>query len=579
MSLVLSGISVTRGVAIGKAVILHHEQPEIGEHTIPRPLLQEEITRYRAAHRKARQQLRDIRKRIPADTPGDITAFMDAHLLMLDDGVLSEAPVKIMRARQCNAEWALKLQRDTLVRVFEEMDDPYLRTRRDDVDHVVNRILRNLQGRYDPGHDGRAGQLRGAVLIAGDVSPAETLLMHQQGIAAVVTEYGGPNSHTAILARSLGLPAVVGVHHLRRYLRSGEALVVDAENGMVLAGADAGELAYYRLRQREERRHVAELNKLRERPAVTRDGHVVALMANVELPEEASAAHRLGAAGVGLLRTEMLFLNRETLPEEDEQYEAYLRVVRAMKGAPVTIRTLDLGADKCLGKEPRTPAASNPALGLRAIRWCLKDPGMFSPQVRAILRVSAHGPVRMLVPMLSGAGEMLQVLRLIAEEKKALEREGVRFDPSLPVGGMIEVPAAALAADTLARHLDFFSIGTNDLIQYTLAVDRLDEEVNYLYDPLHPAILRLIQLTIRAGRRAGIPVAMCGEMAGDPDYTRLLLGLGLREFSMVPATLLEVKRVINESRLDTLERDVRRMMRSRSSARIPALIDDLNRRR
>lgn len=579
MSLVLSGISVTRGVAIGNSVILHHEQPEISEHTIPRPLLQEEITRYRAALRKARQQLRDIRKRIPADTPGDISAFMDAHLLMLDDGVLSEAPVKIMRARQCNAEWALKLQRDTLVRVFEEMDDPYLRTRRDDVDHVVNRILRNLQGRYDPGHDGRAGQLRGAILIAGDVSPAETLLMHQQGITAVVTEYGGPNSHTAILARSLGLPAVVGVHHLRRYLRSGEALVVDAENGMVIAGADAGELAYYRLRQREERRYVAELNKLRETPAVTRDGHAVTLMANVELPEEASAAHKLGAAGVGLLRTEMLFLNRETLPDEDEQYEAYLRVVRAMKGAPVTIRTLDLGADKCLGKEPRAPAASNPALGLRAIRWCLKDPGMFSPQVRAILRVSAHGPVRMMVPMLSSEGEMLQVLRLIAEAKKALAREGMRFDPALPVGGMIEVPAAALAADTLARHLDFLSIGTNDLIQYTLAVDRLDEEVNYLYDPLHPAILRLIQLTIRAGRRAGIPVAMCGEMAGDPDYTRLLLGLGLREFSMVPATLLEVKRVIHESRLDALERDVRRMMRSRSSARIPALIDDLNRRR
>ncbi|MCC6207094.1 MAG: phosphoenolpyruvate--protein phosphotransferase [Gammaproteobacteria bacterium] len=579
MSLVLSGISVTRGVAIGKSVVLHPDQPEISEHTIPRPLLQEEVTRYRVALRKARQQLHDIRKRIPADTPGDITAFMDAHLLMLDDGVLSEAPVKIMRARQCNAEWALKLQRDTLVRVVEEMDDPYLRTRRDDVDHVVNRILRNLQGQYDPDHDGRGGQLRGAILIAADVSPAETMLMHQQGIAAVVTEYGGPNSHTAILARSLGLPTVVGVHQLRRYLRSGEPLVVDAENGMVIAGADAGELVYYRRRQREERRHVAELNKLRERPAVTRDGHAVTLMANVELPEEATAARRLGAAGVGLFRTEMLFLNRETLPEEDEQYEAYLRVVRAMKGVPVTIRTLDLGADKCLGTRPRTPAASNPALGLRAIRWCLKDPGMFSPQIRAILRVSAHGPVRMMIPMLSGEGELLQALRLISEEKKALEREGIRFDPAMPVGGMIEVPAAALAADILARHLDFFSIGTNDLIQYTLAVDRLDEEVNYLYDPLHPAILRLIQLTIRAGRRAGIPVAMCGEMAGDPYYTRLLLGLGLREFSMFPATLLEVKRVINGSKLETLDRDVRRVMRSRSSARVTALIDELNRPR
>ncbi|MCC6301682.1 MAG: phosphoenolpyruvate--protein phosphotransferase [Gammaproteobacteria bacterium] len=578
MSLVLSGISVTRGVAIGKAVILHHDQPEVSEHTIPRPLLQEEITRYRAALRKARQQLRDIRKRIPADTPDDIAAFMDAHILMLDDGVLSEAPVKIMRERQCNAEWALKLQRDTLVRVFEEMDDPYLRTRRDDVDHVVNRIQRNLQGNYDPGHDGRGGQLNGAILIAGDVSPAETLQMHQQGIAAVVTEYGGPNSHTAILARSLGLPAVVGVHHLRRYLRSGEPLVVDAGHGMVIAGAEVGELGYYRRRQREERQHVAELNKLRERPAVTRDGHAVTLMANVELPEDAIAARRLGAAGVGLFRTEMLFLNREALPGEDEQYEAYLRVVKALKGAPVTIRTLDLGADKCLGNAPRTPAVSNPALGLRAIRWSLKDPALFSPQVRAILRVSAHGPVRMMVPMLSGEGELLQVLRLVAEEKKALERQGIRFDPAMPIGGMIEVPAAALAADALARHLDFFSIGTNDLIQYTLAVDRLDEEVNYLYDPLHPAILRLIQITIRAGRRAGIPVAMCGEMAGDPYYTRLLLGLGLREFSMFPATLLEVKRAIGESRLDTLDRDVRRVMRSRSAVRIPALVDALNRR-
>ncbi|MGE3479941.1 MAG: phosphoenolpyruvate--protein phosphotransferase [Gammaproteobacteria bacterium] len=577
MSLVLSGISVSRGVAIGKAVILHHDQPEVSEHTIPKPLLQEEITRYRVALRKARQQLRDIRKRIPAGTPGDIVAFMDAHLLMLDDGVMSEAPIKIMRARQCNAEWALKLQRDALVRVFDEMDDPYLRTRKDDIDHVVNRIQRNLHGQYEPRHDDRNGQLRGAILIAGDVSPAETVLMHQQGIAAVVTEFGGPNSHTAILARSLGLPAVVGVHHVRRYLQNREALVVDAEHGMVIAGAEAGELAYYRRRQREERRHVAELNKLRQRPAVTRDGHAVTLLANVELPEDAAAARRLGAAGVGLFRTEMLFLNRETVPGEDEQYEAYLRVVRALKGAPVTIRTLDLGADKCLGNRQRTPAASNPALGLRAIRWSLKDPGQFSPQVRAILRASASGPVRMMIPMLSGEGELLQVLRLVEDEKKALAREGIRFDPAMQIGGMIEIPAAALAADALARHLDFFSIGTNDLIQYTLAVDRLDEEVNYLYDPLHPAILKLIQLTIRAGRRAGIPVAMCGEMAGDPYYTRLLLGLGLREFSMFPATLLEVKRVINGSRLDALGRDVSRMLRSRSSARIPSLVDAMNR--
>jgi phosphotransferase system enzyme I (PtsI) len=578
MSLALCGISVSRGVAIGRAVVLHHDQLDIGQHIVPKPLLQDEITRYRVALKKAKQQLRDLRKRIPADTPGDIVAFMDAHLLMLDDGVLSEAPVKIMRAQQCNAEWALKLQRDTLVRVFEEMDDPYLRTRKDDIDHVVNRIQRNLQGQYDARQDGRGQQLRGAILIAGDVSPAETMLMQQQGIAAVVTEYGGPNSHTAILARSLGLPAVVGVHHLRRYLRANEPLVVDAEHGMVIAGADAGELAYYRRRQREERLHIADLNKLRQRPAVTRDGHAVTLLANIEVPEDVPVARRLGAAGVGLFRTEMLFLNRDSLPGEEEQYDAYLRVVRVMKGAPVTIRTLDLGADKRLGNVKRPVAAgANPALGLRAIRWSLKDPALFSPQVRAILRVSAHGPVRMMIPMLSGEGELLQVLRLIAEEKGALAREGIRFDPAMPVGGMIEIPSAVLAADALARHLDFFSIGTNDLIQYTLAVDRLDEEVNYLYDPLHPAILKLIHLTIRAGQRAGIPVAMCGEMAGDPFYTRLLLGLGLREFSMYPATLLEVKRVINGSDLGVLARHARRVLGSRSATRIPALIETMNR--
>lgn len=575
MSLVLSGISVSRGVAIGKAVILHHDLLEIGEHTIPKPLLQEEIARYRVALKKAKQQLREIRKRIPTDTPGDITAFIDAHLLMLDDGMLCEAPVKIMRARQCNAEWALKLQRDALVRVFEEMEDPYLQTRKDDVDHVVNRIQRNLQDQNNPQQDDHGQQLRSTILIAGDVSPAEVMLMHHQGIAALVTEYGGPTSHTAILARSLGLPAVVGVHRLRRYLRRNEHLVVDAEHGMVIASPDAGELAYYRRRQREERQHIAELNKLRQYPAATRDGHPIALLANIEIPEDVSAARRLGAAGVGLFRTEMLFLNRDTLPDEDEQFDAYLRVVRAMKNAPVTIRTLDLGADKCPDSGHRATPGGNPALGLRAIRWCLKDAALFLPQLRAILRASAYGPVRMMIPMLSSEGELLQVLRLVKEEKRTLQRDGIRFDPAMPIGGMIEIPAAALAADSLARHLDFLSIGTNDLIQYTLAVDRLDEEVTYLYDPLHPAILRLIRMTISAGRRAGIPVAMCGEMAGDPYYTRLLLGLGLRELSMYPATLLEVKRVVNSSRLDTLHRHVRQILRTPS--RIPALIERMNR--
>ena len=557
----LSGISVSKGIAIGKAAVLRRDELEISEYSIPAPLIPEEISRFRSALLKAKRQLKAIRDEIPPEAPSEVIALVDTHLVMFDDHTLSEGPINIIRTQRCNAEWALKLQRDLLMQVFEEMDDPYLRARKDDIDHVINRIQQNLQGQETVPDEILDHRTRGAVVIADDLSPAEIMVMQKHGIAAFVTEFGGPNSHTAILARSLGVPAVVGVHYARRYIRHGDELVVEGRQGMVVVAPSPAELSYFRRCQQEEKRYRAELGKLRRRPAVTRDGRAITLMANAEMMEDIEAAREAGATGIGLFRTEMLFLDRRELPDETEQFESYVRMVQAMKGAPVTIRTLDLGMDKWLGEERPVAAGINPAMGLRAIRWCLKDPALFSTQLRAILRTSAYGPVRIMFPMLSSESELLQVLALLAEEKAALRAAGVDFDAAIPVGAMIEVPAAALAVGTLARHVDFLSIGTNDLIQYTLAVDRLDEEVNYLYDPLHPAVLKLIHMTIVAGRRAGIPVSMCGEMAGDPYYTRLLLGMGLREFSAGPATLLEVKRVIVDSELAQLAAQVRRLMR------------------
>ena len=577
MGLVINGISVSRGIAIGKAHLLRHDELEVSRHTVPRPLIDEEITRFKVALGKARRQLRAIRDRIPHHAPADIVGFIDTHLLMLEDAVLTEAPIEIIREQQCNAEWAVKTQCETLVNVFEEMNDPYLRTRKDDINHVVDRVLRNLMG---PG-SGEAGQQnRGAkdrIVIAEDVSPAEVLIMHHEGVAGIVTRYGGPNSHTAILARSLGIPTVVGAPHVQEYIRKHEALVLDGRQGAVLALPMPVELGYYRGRQREEKRRLQELKGIRDLPARTLDGVDVQLLANVEIPEDIPSIKKVCADGIGLYRTEMLFINRDRPPDEEEQFQVYRKIVRAMKGAPVTIRTLDLGADKTLQEVQRDHVVmTNPAMGLRAIRCCLKEPEIFVTQIRAILRASAYGNVRMMIPMLSTLQELRQVENLVEEEKKRLRGQRKAFDESIRIGGMIEVPAAAMAANAFARRLDFLSIGTNDLIQYALAVDRLDEEVNYLYDPLHPAVLKLIRMTIMAGKKAGIPVSMCGEMAGDPRYTRLLLGMGLREFSAYPATLLEIKAIINSSRVGMLEKYIRRILRAERQEDILTLVETLN---
>ncbi len=550
MSVQLTGIGVSRGIAIGEAHVLQRGEIEVTEYAIPQQLLDDEVRRFRKALEIARGQLRDIRNRIPEGTRADIVEFIDTHLLMLEDSTLTVAPEHLIVEQQVNAEWALKQQRDALVQVFEEMDDPYLRTRKDDIDHVVSRIQRILQS--GDVHNGITEDvsLEGSILFADELTPADTVLMQHQGIAAFVTEYGGPLSHTAIIARSLHIPAVVGAHEVRRYVRDRELVIVDGERGVVIADPDERTLAEYRARQAAEQARVAGLVSLRNQAARTRDGLSIRLLGNIELTEDVAEVLNNGAEGVGLYRTEFLFMNRDDLPGEEEQLEQYTRVMAALGGRPLTIRTLDLGADKPLEGHERP--CTNPALGLRAIRLCLHDPALFLPQLRAILRASARGPVRMMIPMLSGISELEQVLALVREARAQLDAEGLEHDPRLPIGAMIEVPSAALTARAFARRLDFLSIGTNDLIQYTLAIDRVDDEVNYLYDPTHPAVLELIHRVIEAGRAENTPVAMCGEMAGDPNYTRLLLGLGLTEFSMQPAALLEVKGIVNNSEASRL---------------------------
>jgi phosphoenolpyruvate-protein phosphotransferase (PTS system enzyme I) len=576
VALSLNGTSISRGIAIGKARIQQHGQLDILEYVLPATQIKDEIKRFRHAVETARAQLRTIRARIPANTPQEISAFIDTHLLMLDDATLTVTPEELIREHHCNAEWALKLQQDSLVQVFDTMDDAYLKTRRDDVEHVVGRIQSILlHGELQlTAHESDQDEAR--IVIASDLSPSDLVLLHQQNVAAIVTERGGPLSHTAILARSLDIPAVVGVHRAWQYIREGEQVVVDADNGALLTGLDEAAIKRFEKLQRKELKARAGLRKLKDEPARSQDNIDITLYGNIELSEDVTALRKVGAQGVGLYRTEFLYMNRTTPPDEEEQYQAYRNIIRRLKGAPITIRTLDLGADKEAPSHAICNAA-NPALGLRAIRLCLKEPELFIPQLRAIMRAAASGPVRMLIPMLTTPSELKQVLELIEKQKKALLKENKAFDPDILVGGMIEVPAAAICADIFARDLDFFSIGTNDLMQYTLATDRIDESVSHLFDPLNPGVLRLIHSVIRAGNEAKIPVAMCGEMAGDPTLTRLLLAMGLKEFSVPPTRLPEVKQIIRNSHIGKLRKQLGDLLVSNNSDLIGVKLAELNR--
>jgi len=555
VTLELQGIGVSRGIAIGRAHILFHNQPDVREYLIPAFSIEQEVDRLNNATEQARQQLIAILGQIPTNAPTDVSSFIDTHLLMLNDSSLTSVPIEMIRSRRCNAEWALQLQRDALINVFNEMDDPYLRTRQDDIDHVVTRIHRILADEQVAEHEIPDGRLKGHIIIAEDLTPADTVLMQHQGIAGFVTEHGGATSHTTILARSLGIPAIVGIESVRRYIQDNEPLIIDGELGTLIAGADDSITAEYQEKLTAFRAHIASLSRYKTQATKTKDNKAIKLLANAELPEDISLISNAGAEGIGLYRTEFLYMNRAAPPEEEEQLAAYRDVVESMDN-PVTIRTFDLGADKTVGGgRHHGPTVNNPALGLRAIRLCLNQPAMFRTQLRAILRASAFGKVKIMFPMVSNQQELIQAKNQLENCKQELDREGIDYDHHLEVGVMIEIPASAVCAEMFARQVDFLSIGTNDLIQYTLAIDRVDDQVNYLYDPLHPAVLRLIHMAILAGKKHNIDVSMCGEMAGDPRLTRLLLAMGLSHFSMHPNAILEIKQIINETDLTKLPRN------------------------
>jgi len=566
------GIGGVASSAIGNAFLVCRGPVNASPSWVDSQSIEDEVARFQAAIGLAGEQLRAVRNQIPGDAPSDIAEFIDTHLLMLEDRALSSQPISLMRSEGLSAEWALQQHRDALVRVFENMEDTYLRTRQDDLDHVVNRIMGILLEEQDAHPE----DLHNRIVIAVDLTPADVILMKNQGIAGFITDYGGPVSHTAILARSLGIPAIVGARSATTCLKHGEHLVLDAATGIVLADCDAAILTHFEARQAAVVTRTAELRQRGAEPPVTRDGETVQLLANIELPEDVALARANGAQGIGLYRTEFLYMNRSTPPTEADHFAAYLAVVEGMQGRTVTIRTLDLGADKQPAGTSQSQASTNPALGLRAIRLCLKEPELFQPQIRAILRASAFGPVRIMLPMLTNTWEVEQAEHLIRQAMLQLDAEGVEYDHSIPIGGMIEVPAAALNARAFAQRLDFLSIGTNDLIQYTMAVDRVDDELNYLHDPTDPAILRLIGQVIKAGTVEGVPIGMCGEMACDANCIPLLLGMGLREFSMQPAGLLDVREQIRDLDTDRLVQAVRCLFDSFESDDIIRLFDDLS---
>lgn len=584
-SFLLHGIPVSRGIAIGRAHLLTPAALDVKHYLVADDQVENEVRRLQDAIAAVHRNLQELWTDLPKDAPTELGAFIDVHALILSDPMISEAPLDIIRARHYNAEWALVTQIDELSAQFDEIEDEYLRERKYDIQQVAERVLKVLTGtalNVPPIVIDEDQPLPQMIVVAHDISPADMLAFRDRdggprSFIGFVTDVGGQNSHTAIVARSLDIPAVVGMDQASRLVEQDDWVIIDGDAGVVICNPSQLVLEQYRERQAALAKARKRLLKLKKTPAVTQDGTAITLLANIELPDDCPAALEAGANGVGLFRSEFLFMGRgaQTLriPDEDEQFEQYRKAVLAMKGRPVTIRTLDVGADKPLDQTDQT--ALNPALGLRAIRYCLAEPQMFLTQLRAILRASAFGKVRILIPMLAHAFEIDQTLNMIEQAKAQLRAENVKYDEGIEVGAMIEIPAAALALPLFVRRMDFLSIGTNDLIQYLLAIDRVDYEVAHLYNPLHPAVLQLIASTIATGHKAGLDVAVCGEMAGDVKLTRLLLGMGLREFSMHPAQLLAVKQEILNTDLAAVTTRTRRILRAMEPGEIASAVESL----
>ena len=577
ISFALHGVGVSGGIAIGRAQLVSHATLEVAHYTVPPSRVDQEVARLAFAIDEVQKELTALHGAMTrtGEMPGEFGAFLDVHWMILNDPTLAEAPKRIIAEQRCNAEWALTQQMNVLIEQFEQIEDPYLRERKADVVQVVERVLKRLMGK--PGSLPTSVAEERTILVAHDLSPADVIQFKQHHFAAFLTDVGGVTSHTAIVARSLAVPAVVATHNARQMIHDGEMLIVDGTSHVVIVNPDRSVLSEYRLKQSELDLERQKLKRLRGKPAETIDGHRVELHANIELPGDLAQVLESGASGVGLFRSEFLYLNREGLPTEDEQFEAYRAVAAGLAGKAVTIRTFDLGADKQKAElDGLSRVAPNPALGLRAVRFCLAEPKLFLTQLRAILRASHYGKVRILIPMLASVAEIDATLAMIDQAKESLRERGEPFDERVEVGGMIEVPAAVLAIGGFLAKLDFLSIGTNDLIQYTLAVDRSDEAVSHLYDPLHPAIIKLIALAITGANKAKVPIAVCGEMAGEVGLTRLLLGLGLRNFSMHPAHVPAVKQRVLTSDVAAVRPIVDRMRRTDSPAKLAALLDRLN---
>lgn len=574
----LQGIPVSRGIAIGRAHLLRPAAMDVQHYLVAPEQVEAEVLRLQEAVEQVHKELQAIWADLPQDAPTELGAFIDVHVLILSDPMLSEAPLDIIRQRHYNAEWALLTQLEELTAQFAEIEDEYLRERSADIQQVAERVLKALTSTARSTNQAHTSEKHASmIVVARDISPADMMQFRDDAFSGFVTDEGGQNSHTAIVSRSLGIPAVVGMGNASRLIEQDDWVIIDSDAGVVIIAPSAQILEQYRERQSQLQKARRKLSKLKKTPAVTMDGVEIRLLANIELPEDTVQAMEAGAYGVGLFRSEFLFMERSgqehKLPSEEEQFAAYKAAVVGMKGRSVTIRTLDVGADKPL--EASEHQILNPALGLRAIRYCLSEPQLFLTQLRAILRASAFGQVKILIPMLAHGFEIEQTLNLIEQAKTELRAEALKFDEEVPVGAMIEVPAAALALPMFVKRLDFLSIGTNDLIQYTLAIDRADHEVAHLYDDLHPAILQLLNMVITTAEKADIPVSICGGMAGDLRLTRLLAGMGFRELSMPAALLPEVKQEILNTRLDDIQGHVKKILRSYDSQQIRASLQEM----
>jgi phosphotransferase system enzyme I (PtsI) len=539
---VLKGIPASGGVAIGKGFFLNRVLPRSVRSTVGREQVDEEVAAFQRAVARSREQILAIRDGV-TDTSSEHHQILSVHLALLEDSMLVEQTVRTIRENQFAADWAFNKVLQDLLETFHRIEDPYLKERGHDLRQIGHRVLENLAGRPV---DSIASIRDPVVIVAHDLSPADTAQILKSPVLGFATDVGSRTSHTAITARSLGIPAVVGVEGGTEEFGAAETVIIDGEEGVVVFDPTVEVVREYQERRKAYAQRTRDLAKFARLPTVTRDGKTLLLLANIEFPEEADVALRSGAFGVGLYRTEFLFLNRKDLPSEEEHFQTYRKVTEKFVRHPVTIRTFDLGGDK-FASQLELADEMNPAMGLRAIRFCLKEKEIFKPQLRAILRASTYGKVRMMFPMISGVGELREAMAVVEEVRGELRRRRIPYDKEMPIGIMIEIPSAAIVADLLARETDFFSIGTNDLIQYSLAIDRVNEHVSYLYEPLHPAILRLIRRVVEAGHDAGIPVSMCGEMAGEPFYSYALLGFGLDELSMNAAAIPRVKRILRKS--------------------------------